>query len=228
MNPGNEIVKELEELASPLANMPRTTPFTVPEEYFNTLNEALKEALTYEEEPTLTLPKETPFALPQGYFEGFAASLIDKVAEAPAFGEIAGAGFEVPAGYFEGLPQQILQAAKAADSITSAAPQQKQAKVISFFPQKAIRWAAAAGLILAIGLGGYKMIGNSPQRAVSTEIQLAQLDKAVISSYVQQHIDEFDTEMLAEASPVLNQPAEKNIDQLKQADISKYLDDEGI
>ncbi len=226
MNPGIEIVKELEELASPLALMPRTTPFAVPEGYFTTLTYRVTELSQYSEEQVPHLPVAMPYALPEGYFEGFAATLMDKVAEVPDFGSIEPAKFEVPAGYFEVLPQQILAAVKAADTQASDAPKIKQPRVIGFFPQKAARWAAAAGLILAVGFGGYQIF-NQPQ-PISAERQLAQLDKSVISSYVQQHLDEFDTEMLAEGSPVLTQSPEKNINKLNEAAIQNYLDTEGI
>lgn len=226
MNPGNDIVKELEELASPLAMMQRVTPFQVPEDYFTTLTNQINASLIYEEEPVLELPREIPYEAPQGYFEGLAASIMEKVSEEPAFGSIEAPSFEVPAGYFERLPQQILTAAKAAAQPSTV--EQKPTRVVSFMPRKALQWAAAACLIAAVGFGGYKMI-NPEQPSLSAERQLAQLDKDLIKSYVAQHIDEFDTEMLAEHSPILNSTPEKNIHKLNKADIKEYLDeDEGI
>lgn len=227
MNPGNEIVKELEELASPLAAMPRTSPFAVPNGYFNELTAAMVAGSVYSNESVPDLPKEMPFTLPEGYFAGFSASLMDRIAEEPSFGIIEPAAFNVPSGYFEALPAQMLQAAKAADGISAQAPVKQQPKVISFLPQKALRWAAAALLLLAVGFGGYKMMNDQPQR-LSVEKQLAQLDEKVISSYVQQHLDEFDTEMLSEGSPVLLQSPEKNIKKLDETDIRNYLEDGDI
>ncbi len=224
MNPGNDIVKELEELNSPLAHMPRVMPFQLPGDYFTTFAQQLEDAISYEDEPELNLPKELPFALPEGYFEGLAASIMDKVQEAPAFGVIQPAAFEVPSGYFQQLPQQIMTVVRAAE--IEATIQQKTTKVIPFVPRKVVQWAAAACLIAAIGLGGYKIM-NQPQ-PLSAEKQLAQLNKDDIRNYVAHHLDEFDTEMLAESSPVLSANPEKSIHKLNKEDIQEYLDEGGI
>ena len=235
MNPGLAIVKELEELGSPLATMPRVMPFQVPENYFTNITHTIIEAIAYEQEPQLSLPKEMPFEVPQGYFENFAATVLDQVAEVPSFETIAPPAFDVPAGYFQSLPLQMLAAAKAADeaegtvaeATPAAAIQPKPARVISFMPRRMLQWAVAASLIVAASVDGYKMINNNEPH-LSAETQLAQLDKSLIKSYVAQHIDEFDTEMLMEGSPVLNQNPEKSINKLDKSAIQEYLDQGGI
>jgi hypothetical protein len=223
MNPGNEIVNELIAMDSPLASIPRVAPFVVPDNYFNKLTAKISEAVGFEEEPVLTLPKENPFTLPQGYFKSFTTSLMDKVTEVPSFGSIEAPQQDIPAGYFEQFPVQVLTVVKSAD-----APQQETTRVISLVPRKVLQWAAAAALVVAAGLGGYKMMNSNAGEKLSAERQLAQLDKEVIGSYVQHHIDEFDTEMLAEGSPVLDMTPEKNIKKLNKKDINEYLDAEGI
>lgn len=227
MTPANDLLKELEELASPLADMPKANPYALPPGYFETFGQSLADSLKYEDEPALSLPKTLPYSLPAGYFESFSSNVMEVIAEDPSFGKIDAAEFQVPEGYFQKFPQEMLALAKGNDGLTNIPVAEKKGNIISFFPQKAIRWAAAAGLILALGFGGYKMMAPE-SKPLSTELQLAQLDKKVITGYVQQHLDEFDTEMLAEANPVLNKSAQENIDNLKDSDISKYLDEEGI
>lgn len=257
MNPGNDIVKELQELQSPLADMPRTMPFTVPEGYFASLSVAsiisdedpvlnlpktmpfevpegyfsafsvtsiIKEAET---EPVLDLPKTTPFEVPQGYFEAFEANILNKV-ETPFFGKVASSFEAPPADYFNNFADRMLAAAKVSDIPAQIVADKKESRVIEFKPNwKSIRWAAAAMLVLSIGVGSFmKFSGNGTQIApFSVSKQLAQLDKGLIRSYVEQHIDEFDTELLADNSSILNMSAEKNIDKMKDQDIKQYLED---
>ena len=254
MNPGTDIVKELQELQSPLANMPRVMPFHVPEDYFasfsvasiisdedpvlnlpKTMPFAVPEGyfssfsvdkIMQDEDPVLNLPKTNPFEVPRGYFKTFEANILD-IVETPVIGKVAAPSFEAPAGYFNGFADRMLAAAKASDTVTQTIVTDKnETKVIDFKPQwKSIRWAAAAMLVLSIGVGSYLKFNPSNTQHLSASRQLAMLDKSLISGYIQQHIDEFDTDLLAENSAVLNQSPEKNIDKLKDQDIQQYLDD---
>ena len=254
MNPGTDIVKELQELESPLANMPRVMPFQVPEDYFvsfsvesimsdedpvlnlpKTVPFAVPEGyfssislekVMKDEDPVLNLPKTTPFEVPQGYFESFEANIFD-IVETPVIGKVAAPSFEAPAGYFNGFADRMLAAAKASDTVAqTVVTGKKETKVIDFKPQwKSIRWAAAVMLVLSIGVGSFLKFSPSNKQNLSASRQLAMLDKNLISGYIQQHIDEFDTELLAENSAVLNQTPEKNLDKLKDKDIQQYLED---
>lgn len=226
-----DIVKELEEMGSPLANWSRATPFHLPEGYFASFP-ALVKNIVDEADPALDLPKEIPFALPEGYFESFSASILEKVTE-PAFSKTAAPAFEIPAGYFENFAGNMLAVAKAADNpVSPVIVEENTSKTIAFRPQwKAMRWAAAAVLLLGIGIGSYKMTDfntvSSAAPSVSAEKQLAMLDKNEISSYVQHNIDEFDMELLAEANVLNELEAKKDLRDLNKQDIEQYLDETG-
>lgn len=232
MNAVTDIVKELEEMGSPLAKWSRAMPFDLPEGYFSSFPELVQKNIINEADPLLALSKEMPFALPEGYFESFSAGILDKVTE-PAFGKTAAPAFEVPAGYFEDFAGNMLAAAKAADSLASQAiAEEMKSKTIAFRPQwKAMRWAAAAVVLLGIGIGSYKMgdfnTGSSVVPAVSAQKQLAMLDKKEISSYVQHNIDEFDMELLAEANVLNEVETKKDLRDLNKQDIEQYLDETG-
>lgn len=230
MNAVTDIVKELEEMGSPLAKMPRVTPFNIPDNYFSSFTATIQ-TIVSESDPVLDLPKTNPYSLPENYFETFAAGMLDKVAE-PVFAKTATPVFDVPAGYFEDFSSKMLAIAKAADQTESVAPsltEKKQTRTIAFRPQKALRWAAAAILVLGIGFGSYKVInenqGVDPE--LTAEKQLAMLDKSTINSYVQQHIDEFDLELLAESSSLGEEKSEKTIRHLNKKDIQQYLNEAG-
>lgn len=223
MNAANDIVKELQELNSPLAQWPRVMPFAVPEGYFSSFP---VQSLMATADPVLNFSKSMPFEVPQGYFEALTARIMDAV-EQPAFGRTQQTPFAVPEGYFAGMAGKMLAAAKAADAgPEKAVPAQKATKIIELRPQwKAIRWAAAAMLVLGIGIGSFMKFGQGESQPAATR-QLAQLDKNIIDSYVQQNIDDFDTELLTENNAVFGASAEKNIHKLDKKDIIQYLDDD--
>lgn len=293
MNPVTDIVKELEELGSPLAKLPRVTPFAVPEGYFASVDIRLQSIVTEtdpvlelpktmpfavpenyfetfpaiiqslvgkeDEEPILNLPKAmpfdmpqdyfenfagnisamvsdsdpklelpaiTPFEVPENYFESFAANIMERV-EQPTFGKIEAIDFEVPEGYFEGFAANVIDRIKREEVVEVKQEEKKPTKVISLNSKwKAVRWAAAAVVILGIGFGSYKVannVGGEPD--LTAQQQLAMLDKQFIRSYVQTHIDEFDTELLAENSSLVNTSAEQKMKQLNKTDIEQYLDE---
>jgi hypothetical protein len=75
MQKNNEILKELEQLQSSLAKMPRVMPYAVPENYFSSLPEqVLAQAL--DSETSAVLPKAVPFEVPKGYFDSLPDQLL--------------------------------------------------------------------------------------------------------------------------------------------------------
>ena len=223
MNGGSDIVNELEEMGSILATMPRLMPFSVPDNYFSSLDISVQ-IIMNEADPLLNLPKAMPYFVPSNYFNDFSATILDKVA-APSFSQQP-APFAVPEGYFNGFADKMLAMAKAADSTPGmeAPATQKKTTVLAFRPMKAIQWAAAAIFIAAIGFGSYKVL-NPPAAKPSTAMQLAQLDKSLVKSYVNQNIDDFDAEML-EGNIVLQPETTNTIPALDKNDIIQYLNEE--
>lgn len=150
----------------------KNTPFTVPENYFDTLAQAI-EAKCKQENSLQNLPRENVFTVPPTYF----AELPEKIAarlsptslpvEKPAY-----VIFEVPADYFENLSHQILRKVN-----QSKAPQK-----VPFFNH---RWQVATvigGVLLVVfgwwgmqqshvpdTLGMVKIIAPPPQDKTSLE-----------------------------------------------------------
>ncbi len=83
MNSRNEILTELEELDSPLANLSRDLPYRIPEDYFESLAARLSAKTLIE---TAAAAKAIPFAVPDGYLENLPEALLQAVrnAETPA------------------------------------------------------------------------------------------------------------------------------------------------
>ncbi|WP_276134879.1 hypothetical protein [Polluticoccus soli] len=211
MKEHNDILDELRSLGSPLADMSRAMPYAVPEGYFSNFEKQLIAEISLEgSNDLLNLSKETPLPVPEGYFEELPAMILALVQEQPKLELPKSNPFEVPAGYFDKLPEQMLQAAKAEGK--------KKGRVIPFTThiQKGVKWAAAAMLVAALGIGSYRML--TPAQLTPSE-ELAKLPADVISDYVSQNIDEFDMEVLE--STINN----SELQSLTDEEIDKYLEE---
>ncbi len=199
-------------MGSFLADMPRTMPYTVPSGYFENFGGSVKHIINYldKADTTPNWGKTLPYAVPDGYFEGLANNIL---AEGIVSVLPADAPFHVPAGYFESLPAQILKAAKSADPI-------KETRTIPLRRNiwKPIRLAAAAVLMLGIGISSYRIFYNA-QQVSGTEKILSSVPNNDIQDYLQ-HIYRMDMDRVVSNDPVSN----LNVD---NKDIVQYLNETG-
>lgn len=173
MKPANGILDELRGLNSPLADLSRAMPYYVPEGYFMSFPDQLTIATLGN--------KQMPFDVPEGYFDALADNVKTKMATDNVL--------VVPEGYFEQLPYTLLEKVK-----SSGTTKQKETKIISVDIWRTVRWVAAASLFIALGIGSYTFINNIQTK--STEKELAALPAATINEYIQNNIDEFDTDLI--------------------------------
>ncbi len=207
----NDIVNELRELQSPLADMPRTMPYAVPEGYFALLEESIKTGISGATDYRLAIQdKATPYEVPERYF----ATLPQNILAAIHTGSSREMPYAAPEGYFDQLPLQMLEAAKADGN-------RKKTIQLGGTIWKNIRWAAAAAIIIGIGFGSYKML--QPAEPVSTEAQLAKIPGSTINDYIQANIDDFDADMLATNINSTTPTAA----QLPEDEIVNYLNETG-
>lgn len=176
MNKDNGILQELVEMGSPLAMLPRTMPYAVPEDYFTQLTNIITgEDIEWDEASFMPGgSKKMPYHVPAAYFDQLPASIVSAVA-ADISNLTKNAPFEVPYGYFDQLPSQVLKAAKSTDS-AKAAP-------VKYNLFGRIQWAAAAILVLFIGIGAY--ITFSGRYLQDNENILASLTNNEIHDYIQ-------------------------------------------
>lgn len=175
MNKDNGIMQELVEMGSPLAMLPRTMPYHVPDGYFTELSNAFSGSDAERDEPDAETnwSKKIPYKVPDGYFEHLTGSI---VASAIAHAS-SKAPFSIPDGYFEQLPAQMLKAAKAAN------PDVKTTADRQFYLFRPVQWAAAAIFILFMGVGAYITFFNTKQPG--DENMLASVSPKEIHDYVQ-------------------------------------------
>ena len=215
MNTANEIAEELNSMGSALYGIPRVMPYSVPVGYFeNFAADALNTIhIAGEADPLTAWSKATSFSTPEGYFEG----LTDNIVSAVKTEQIRSLSFEsmpysVPAGFFENLPGKMLQAAKKAHPFkkeTARIPLGRNA-----FSQ--IRWAAAAVLLVCIGLGGYFTFYTQHD---NTENMLASVPSNDIRDYVQHSY-------ILDVNKMGNNEEVNNIE-VDNKDIIQYLNETG-
>lgn len=145
-----------------------------------------------------------PYAVPEGYFAAFAAGVDELVAADDNIIIGKSLPYNVPGNYFDSLPKQI------AESVTKEKP---KGIVISF---RQLRWAAAAVLFIAIGLGSYNMFtgaGNVGKDGLLASVP----DKDIREYLVYDHAGMVKT---------VNNDALEKID-LDRKEIIAYLDETG-
>lgn len=252
MEKENKIKIELESWESTLADISRKMPFSLPENYFQGLEERINFLKHSGEEDEVQLSRELPYTIPTGYFENFAGDLLSSIKEQEAVEHLpVTMPFELPSGYFEHLPAQItavINSEALVDTFPKGNPFYLEEEYFEAFPQLLnnrinketaknkttktiplgrqiwlpLRWTAAAAVVLMIGFGTLRnyIVPQSP------EMLLSKLPKSAINSYVQQNIDEFNTESLIKNLPAsgINLATATTTKNLKSEDIEKYLD----
>lgn len=149
-----------------------------------------------------------PYAVPGGYFDELASRTLAAVRAEETAGKLPTTmPYAAPEGYFESLAGRVLQ--------QTAVPQPKKGFVISF---PAMRWAAAAMVILMAGLGGYELQQRMPAEGGETQF-LASVNDAEIEAYL-------GGDVAARTATTADAHYLDGLD-VKNKDIEKYLDETG-
>ncbi|MBS1687648.1 MAG: hypothetical protein JSS96_02900 [Bacteroidetes bacterium] len=218
MSEQNDILIELEQLGSALANMSRKMPYEVPTGYFEGLSSSIQEntRLSLQQDPVLSISKEIPQAVPDDYFK----NLPSQILQAAKLNDIPKTlPYAVPQAYFENLPAEVLHKAKGDDNKQDFRP----TRIIAFSGN--LRWAAAALLLLCLSIGSYEFLHT---RATSPEKALAKVPQANLKEYIRQNIDDFDAEMIVsnlQSTDIHN--VQVSSKQLDEQEIIQYLNETG-
>lgn len=175
MNNESAILQELKVLNSGLADVSRSLPYNLPEGYFANFQQKITALVTDNGDAGSALTginKAMPFDVPQNYFGQLPQSIMTQIA-----GQTKATPLEVPENYFTSFPARALQAAKAVET------HENRIIPASWFVFKHIRLAAAAVLLICIGLGAYTTVFNTDYRS-SHEILLSSVAKTEIEAYL--------------------------------------------
>jgi hypothetical protein len=212
MNLKDDILDELTGLSPLLAGIEKTNVFTVPDGYFNALDETILAGIKEDNAVLLKgFSKNNLFEAPNGYFENLSSAILGKIKQqqtaadelrdlSPMLYSIQNENvFEVPAGYFNTIPGIILDKVK---------PQ--PAKIVRMHKRRTFfKYASAAMIACILSLGVYKFI-NKPNHTVSGTLTFASLDP-YIQKGIKMNAKQFD----------------QTLDTLSQDDIANYLDKNG-
>ena len=166
--------------------------------------------------PLAGFSRNMPFEVPEGYFNNLPAQVLLMTNK-----EVLPAGATMPhivhPDYFDTLPEQLLATIRQQEQNKKP---EKPFRRISLL--KNVRWAAAAILILAIGMGSYRVFGPQP---ASVEQQLQSISDEAIMSYVEDNIYAFETETIINYVNTADLNAASM--QINKNDIENYLEETG-
>ncbi|MEI8280259.1 MAG: hypothetical protein WCG87_10890 [Bacteroidota bacterium] len=217
----NDIIEELKQWGSPLADMSRAMPYYVPTAYFETATHTFVKGVhaANAADPAMGYSKYMPHTVPFGYFSEFPGQIYNAAMSTDEFPADLNVGhpYSVPANYFDELPGNILAKIQATEKQDAS----QHIKTISLTRKSAwynMRWAAAAVLLISISLGSYKML-IAPQYNI--EHQLASVPLSALDEYASMHTDD------ADGTAVLSNGQAVNL-QLNEEEIIHYLNEKGI
>lgn len=218
MKRAEHIQAELNELgAKILMNMPSKMPYSLPINYFDSLNDEITAAAKINDllEPKQDWGYKMPFEAPgAAYFEGLSTQILAKV-ETETEPEWSKTNpFSVPQGYFESLPETIIAAIK------SETPKAK--KRIPLF--RTVQLAASMALIIFAGFGVMKM--NKATKITDKSNIAASLSEADIANYVNENLDDFDTDLIINSLAANDSKSNAKIE-ISDAEIKAYLNESG-
>lgn len=166
--------------------------------------------------PLAGFSRDMPFEVSAGYFDSLPEQMLQMANK-----EILPAGTAMPhivhPDYFDTLPEQLLVTIRQQEQTPKT---EIPVRRISLW--RNVRWAAAAVLILSIGIGSYRVF--SPQQ-VSVEEQLQSISDEAIMSYVEDNIYAFETETIINYINTADINAASM--QINKNDIEYYLQETG-
>ncbi len=235
-----------------IAEIPRANVFKVPEGYFDTLPVSIQQRIEFGEEPVVNFGKKQNFGVPDNYFDALSSRIMNRISTLEkqeirlenlpkvnvfrvpeGYFENAGENirttvriesierkniFEVPANYFEELPARILNKTH------------EEVKVIkvNWWQRGRTMWAAAASIVLLIGLGFAVPQFNQSD----SESAMEALSKDEIKSYLAtQDLGYLEYEALTTSTNHLSKDIEtKIIDDLNinKKDILEHLENQDL
>jgi hypothetical protein len=206
----NKIDDEMKKIDSSLAGLPTNMPYGPPENYFENFAVNIQKIIIDINAPDTVADfgKALPYTVPAGYFEGLTDKIVATSAASVITMELPGSmPYTTPVGYFDALPGAMLTAARTADNGGQKTIPLKHTMIL---PK---RWAAAAIILLTIGLGSFEFF--SPSSANSDKI-LASVSPNEIQDYLQP----INGDLMVSGNPLMNLSLDNN-------EIIEYFNESG-
>lgn len=164
--------------ASHLANLPRTTPYRVPDNYFDNLQERIHQSIFVN---GLSQKENQGFSVPQNYFEDLGQQIESRIIEDQIRSLIKNDGFKTPANYFNQLNAEILNQTSALTT---------KPTVVRLWSSDLMRYASAACFIVLVASGLYinerSTVKLNRTAELANEQMLYDIDESVIIEHIQE------------------------------------------
>lgn len=213
---------ELQELgAEILSASPRIMPFALKNNYFEQFGKGIIHTIHTETQAPDFLQtgnRDLPFSTPPvSYFEELSANILAKISTEEHTESYTDWGrempYHVPLHYFDQLPGSITKQ-------VAGKPESKIRRIPLF---KTFQLAASIALIVFLGLG---IILNNPRtNKASTEQMLSSLSQTEIENYINNNIDDFDTDLIIDG--LANNGHNVSTPNISKEEIRAYLDEYG-
>ncbi|TKC05653.1 hypothetical protein FA048_18245 [Pedobacter polaris] len=169
---------EWEKEASHLASLPRTTPYSVPDKYFNDLQTRINQSVFVD---GLMQKENQGFTVPQNYFEDLGIQIESRIAVDQLKSLVNNDGFKTPTNYFDKLNAEILNKTSATTPKT---------KIIRLWGSDLMRYASAACFIVLVASGLYfneqSVVKQNHNSELANEQMLYDIDESVIIEHIQE------------------------------------------
>lgn len=169
---------EWEMEASHLASLSRTTPYRVPDNYFDDLQARINQSVFVD---GLMQKEDQGFTVPQNYFENLSEQIESKIALDNIKSLTETDGFKTPVDYFDKLNAQILS------KTSAAAP---KTKVVRLWSSDFMKYASAACIIVLTASGLYINQQSTIKQNLTAELvneqMLYDIDESVIIEHIQE------------------------------------------
>jgi hypothetical protein len=179
---------EWEMEAPHLASLPRTTPYSAPDNYFSDLTTRINQSVFVD---GLMQKENQGFTIPQNYFEDLGIQIENRIAVDQLMALAKTDGFKTPVNYFDKLNADIL-------SKTSGTVQ--KTKVVRLWQTDFMKYASAACFILLTASGLYINQQNTLKETRTAELANEQMLYDIDESVIIDHIQESQAPTTASAS----------------------------
>ena len=196
-----------------LNSVPKVMPYHLPENYFQSFGVDLVGTIKSIDQDDVNAEwgKTNPYILPSGYFNKFSSDLFEKIYSENGLNESKiQLPYEVPQGYFDAFKSNILQKVKHNG--------REVTRLIRLGLIKPIKYAAAAILVLGLGIGGLLIFQNN--NAMNQDGNLASVPKNELNEFAAQNYPELDIDLTS-----LNNM--NNSLKFESNDIIQYLNETG-
>jgi hypothetical protein len=214
------ILQELREIAPALANPHIGLPFSAPEGYFNQFPEKMIQ---------LAQKAQAVSEVPDGYFEQFAENMLGRVRSLEVQSEL-----EEVAPLLNSLPKTMPHYVPESyfEKEITAPVEHQTAKIISIFTRKIYKWAAAASVVLMLGIGwlltNQSNTGTENYASLSTEEisnMLGSMDENNLDNLIEKNAVETEfTRLLL----VAEKDVEKSLNDVSTDELTYYLENHQV